>query len=257
MPGGSGGPPDRSRGAVMFAPTAAETGRLSISIPPSMAPGGHRLDPSTIGEGIAAAFRDHSSAIYGKALRSTRDPELAADVTQEAFLRLVVEAQAGRLPDNIGGWLYRTSANLIVSRARRAAVARRLAPPRPVRWAGRAGRRGHPSGAAERTPGCPGCALGARPGCPADGSRGSHGPGDRTSARAESRGNANAAEPRAGTPADRCDRVRRARSPCGAAGGGVMSSSLGRRLVVCGRRASAATPSRAKLLIRGPNQHQG
>jgi RNA polymerase sigma-70 factor (ECF subfamily) len=112
----------------MFAPTAAETGRLSISIPPSMAPGAGRLDPSTIGEGITAAFRDHSSAIYGTALRSTRDPELAADVTQEAFLRLVVEAQAGRFPDNVGGWLYRTSANLIVSRARRAAVARRLAP---------------------------------------------------------------------------------------------------------------------------------
>ena len=112
----------------MFAPTAAETGRLSISIPLSMASGAGRLDPSTISEEIAAAFRDHSPAIYGTALRSTRDPDLAADVTQEAFLRLVVEAQAGRFPDNVGGWLYRTSANLIVSRARRAAVARRLAP---------------------------------------------------------------------------------------------------------------------------------
>jgi len=84
---------------------------------------------------IAAAFRDHSAAIHGTALRSTRDPELAADVTQEAFLRLVVEAQAGRFPDNVGGWLYRTSANLVVSRARRAAVARRLAP-RLVRFDG-------------------------------------------------------------------------------------------------------------------------
>jgi RNA polymerase sigma-70 factor (ECF subfamily) len=112
----------------MFAPTAAETGRLSISIPLSMASGAGRLDPSTISEEIAAAFRDHSPAIYGTALRSTRDPEFAADVTQEAFLRLVVEARAGRFPDNVGGWLYRASANLIVSRARHAAVARRLAP---------------------------------------------------------------------------------------------------------------------------------
>lgn len=77
---------------------------------------------------ISEAFHDHSAAIHGIALRSTRDPEVAADVTQEAFLRLVAEAQAGRFPDNVGGWLYRTSANLVISRARRAAVARRLAP---------------------------------------------------------------------------------------------------------------------------------
>jgi RNA polymerase sigma factor (sigma-70 family) len=112
----------------MFAPATAETGRLSTSISMSLAPCASRPDPSAISEVIAAAFRDHSAAIYGTALRSTRDPELAADVAQEAFLRLVVEARAGRFPDNVGGWLYRTSANLIVSRARHAAVARRLAP---------------------------------------------------------------------------------------------------------------------------------
>jgi RNA polymerase sigma factor (sigma-70 family) len=112
----------------MFAPVTAETGRPSTSVPLSLASCASRPDPSAISEVIAAAFRDHSAAIYSTALRSTRDPELAADVTQEAFLRLVVEARAGRFPDNVGGWLYRTSANLIVSRARHAAVARRLAP---------------------------------------------------------------------------------------------------------------------------------
>jgi RNA polymerase sigma-70 factor, ECF subfamily len=58
----------------------------------------------------------------------TRDPELAEDVTQEAFLRLFTEARAGRIPDNVGAWLFRASANLVVSRARHAAVARRFAP---------------------------------------------------------------------------------------------------------------------------------
>ena len=110
----------------MCAFARAETGY--ISIPPLPACGRSPRDPSAISDTIAAAFRDHSAAIHRTALRSTRDPELAADVTQEAFLRLVVEAQAGRLPDNVGAWLYRTSANLVVSRARRAAVARRLAP---------------------------------------------------------------------------------------------------------------------------------
>src|SRR6185369_14250133 len=74
------------------------------------------------------AYELHSAGIYGMALGSTRDPELAADVTQDAFLRLMTEVQRGRAPDNVGGWLYRATTNLIVSRARRAAVARRLAP---------------------------------------------------------------------------------------------------------------------------------
>lgn len=110
----------------MFARATVGIGRFGSE--QSLARGAGGCDPEAIGQMIAAAFRDHSAAIQGIALRSTRDPELAADVTQEAFLRLVFEAQSGRCPDNIGAWLYRTSANLIVSRARRAAVARRLAP---------------------------------------------------------------------------------------------------------------------------------
>ena len=77
---------------------------------------------------ITAAYETHAAAIYGLALRSTLDPELAADITQEAFLRLLTEGQRGRFPDNVGGWLYRASSNLIISGARRTSVARRLAP---------------------------------------------------------------------------------------------------------------------------------
>jgi len=77
---------------------------------------------------IAQAYVDHAAAIRGKVLQMTRDPEVAADITQESFLRLFVETQAGRLPDNIGAWLYRTSSNLVVSRARHAAVAYKFAP---------------------------------------------------------------------------------------------------------------------------------
>lgn len=77
---------------------------------------------------LMAAFDEHEARIHGMLLASTRDPELAADVTQEAFLRLLGEARAGRYPDNPGGWLYRTATNLVINRSRRAAVARRLAP---------------------------------------------------------------------------------------------------------------------------------
>ena len=93
------------------------------------------VDPAAVTEMISAAYRDHAASIHGIALRSTRDPEVAADITQEAFLRLVTEAQTGRFPDNVGGWLYRTSANLVISRGRRLSVARRFAP-RLVRYDG-------------------------------------------------------------------------------------------------------------------------
>jgi RNA polymerase sigma factor (sigma-70 family) len=79
-------------------------------------------------ETVEQAYRGHAAAIRGKAFQLTRDPELAADVVQDAFLRLFVEARAGRLPDNVPAWLYRTSANLVISRSRRVDVARRYAP---------------------------------------------------------------------------------------------------------------------------------
>jgi RNA polymerase sigma factor (sigma-70 family) len=95
---------------------------------PTWLPGAGGVDPSAADSVIAAAYVEHYAAIRGTALRLTRDPDLAADVTQEAFLRLLLEARAGRAPDDIRPWLHRTTANLIISRARRAAVARHWAP---------------------------------------------------------------------------------------------------------------------------------
>lgn len=83
---------------------------------------------TTESEIVAAAFRDHWAMVRATALRMTRDPEVAADVAQDAFLRLVTETRAGRVPDHVGSWLYRTSSNLVISRARHAAVARRAEP---------------------------------------------------------------------------------------------------------------------------------
>ena len=85
-------------------------------------------DPAALEAWIEAAYRNHSAALYGMALRSTRDSEAAAEVTQDVFLRLFTEARAGRSPDNVRAWLYRASANLVISRARRATVARTQPP---------------------------------------------------------------------------------------------------------------------------------
>lgn len=83
------------------------------------------IDPDQF---VTDTHRAHAGVTYAVAMRATRDPELAEDVTQEAFVRLLTEARAGRFPDNPGAWLYRTVSNLVISRARRAEVARRYAP---------------------------------------------------------------------------------------------------------------------------------
>ena len=58
----------------------------------------------------------------------TRDEQVAADIADEAFLRLVREWSAGRRPDEVLPWLRRVALNDIVSRARRRAVADRWEP---------------------------------------------------------------------------------------------------------------------------------
>jgi RNA polymerase sigma-70 factor, ECF subfamily len=72
-----------------------------------------------------AAYDEHERDLFGFALHVTRDRSAAEDVVQEAFLRLVREAKAGRFPDHVRAWLYRVVVNLIRTRARRSWVADR------------------------------------------------------------------------------------------------------------------------------------
>lgn len=72
---------------------------------------------------VAEAWAAHHGEIYAFLLRTTRDPEAAEDLLQEAFLRLTREARAKRMPDNARAWLYRVAANLATSRGRHLAAA--------------------------------------------------------------------------------------------------------------------------------------
>jgi RNA polymerase sigma-70 factor (ECF subfamily) len=74
---------------------------------------------------IIEAFERHQGELNGFAIQLTRNPDVAADLVQEAFLRLVREVKAGRTPDNVRPWLYRVIANLAASRGRRASVVAR------------------------------------------------------------------------------------------------------------------------------------
>jgi RNA polymerase sigma-70 factor, ECF subfamily len=74
---------------------------------------------------VSQAYAEWHQDLFAFIVSATRDRELAEDLLQETFLRLVRETQAGRTPDNTRAWLYRVASNLVVSRTRRRAVAGR------------------------------------------------------------------------------------------------------------------------------------
>jgi RNA polymerase sigma-70 factor (ECF subfamily) len=74
---------------------------------------------------VEAAYREHATALTRFLTGYTRDATAAEDLAQEAFVRLAIEAAAGRAPDNVGAWLHRVGRNLATSRGRHASVAER------------------------------------------------------------------------------------------------------------------------------------
>ena len=76
---------------------------------------------------IAEAYEANAPGLLRYARSFVRDDAAAEDLVQEAFLRLSREVRDGRPPDNVAAWLFRVTANLATSRARRAAVAARFA----------------------------------------------------------------------------------------------------------------------------------
>jgi RNA polymerase sigma-70 factor (ECF subfamily) len=80
---------------------------------------------AAVGPLVEAAFDEHGGRLKAFALAAVRDDDAADDLVQETFLRFIRHVRAEGSPDNIGGWLHRVCANLIVSRGRRQTVATR------------------------------------------------------------------------------------------------------------------------------------
>jgi RNA polymerase sigma factor (sigma-70 family) len=83
-----------------------------------------RVDESA----LAALYEAHRGELLGFLVRMTRDREAAEELLQDAFIRLIREARAGRMPDDPRAWLYRVVANAAISRGRHGAVWTRLVP---------------------------------------------------------------------------------------------------------------------------------
>jgi RNA polymerase sigma-70 factor (ECF subfamily) len=75
---------------------------------------------------VEEAFEAYAGRLKAFAVAAVRDDAAADDLVQETFLRYVRQVRSHEVPDNVGGWLYRVCANLVISRGRRQAVAERL-----------------------------------------------------------------------------------------------------------------------------------
>lgn len=75
---------------------------------------------------LTALYEAHRAELLGFLIRMTRDREAAEDLLQDVFIRLIREARAGRMPDDVRPWLFRVAANAAITRGRRGSVWTRL-----------------------------------------------------------------------------------------------------------------------------------
>jgi RNA polymerase sigma-70 factor (ECF subfamily) len=66
-------------------------------------------------DALGALYDRHRLAVYRTALAITRDPDVAEDILQEAFLRLHAHAHKIRTDVPLMPWLYRVAVNLSYS----------------------------------------------------------------------------------------------------------------------------------------------
>jgi len=63
---------------------------------------------------LTELYLQYRGEIFAFLIPMTRDADVAEDVLQDTFIRLVREARAGRMPDNVRAWLYRVAANVAI-----------------------------------------------------------------------------------------------------------------------------------------------
>jgi len=68
---------------------------------------------------VASLYDRHGDELFSYLCRYCGDRDVAEDLLQDTFVRLVREVRAGRTPEQPRAWLYRVGANLAASRGRR------------------------------------------------------------------------------------------------------------------------------------------
>jgi RNA polymerase sigma-70 factor (ECF subfamily) len=83
-------------------------------------------DRDTAGAFVEELFARHHGEIYAYLLRMIRDPELAADLTQDAFVKAYRAYDSLEKPENARAWLYQIAHRVALDELRRRKIVRFL-----------------------------------------------------------------------------------------------------------------------------------
>jgi RNA polymerase sigma-70 factor (ECF subfamily) len=67
-------------------------------------------------------YREHVGRVYGLCLRMTRDPAMAEDCTQEAFINAWKALKRFETRSSLATWLHRIAVNVALAKRRKASV---------------------------------------------------------------------------------------------------------------------------------------
>jgi len=83
-------------------------------------------DRGTAGAFVEELFAKHHGEIYAYLVRMLRDPELAADLTQDAFVKAYRNHESLEKPENARAWLYQIAHRVALDELRRRKIVRFL-----------------------------------------------------------------------------------------------------------------------------------
>lgn len=83
-------------------------------------------DQDTAGLFVEDLFARHHGEIYAYLIRMLRDPELAADLTQDAFIKAYRAYDSLEKPENARAWLYQIAHRVALDHIRRQKIVRFL-----------------------------------------------------------------------------------------------------------------------------------
>src|SRR5689334_20900572 len=73
---------------------------------------------------VEELFAKHQNEIYAYLVRMLRDPELAADLTQDAFVKAYKAYDSLQKPENARAWLYQIAHRVALDNLRRRKIVR-------------------------------------------------------------------------------------------------------------------------------------
>ena len=75
---------------------------------------------------VLAVYDAHHRELANFVRSLERDPQVAADIVSESFVKFIEAVRRGRTPDQPRAWLYRVASNLVIDGGRRRTVATRF-----------------------------------------------------------------------------------------------------------------------------------